>query len=178
MNIKIVVVGYLQTNCYILEKSGKVLIIDPGDEADTIIKEIDKRCKVIGILITHSHKDHVGAIYDLVKYYNCDVYSKDNLIEGNHVIDEFSFEVIYTPGHLYDSVVYYFVEEKIMFVGDFIFKGSIGRVDLPGANRKDMRNSLSKIIAYPDDLTLYPGHSDFTTLGNEKEMIKYFMNTI
>ena len=67
---------------------------------------------------------------------------------------DFSFQVIYTPGHSKDSISFYFKEEKLMFVGDFVFKESIGRCDLPGGSEEEMQESLSKIKGYPVDVTL------------------------
>ena len=75
---------------------------------------------------------------------------------------------IYTPGHSKDSVTFYFEEEKIMFIGDFIFKESIGRCDLPGGSEAEMKQSIKKILEYPDDIRLYPGHYQDTSLGDEK----------
>ena len=63
----------------------------------------------------------------------------------------------------------YFEEEKILFIGDFIFKDSIGRTDLPGGDAKDMANSIEKILKYDDDIKLYPGHYEETTLGTERK---------
>ena len=83
------------------------------------------------------------------------------------------FDVIYTPGHTDDSITFYFEKEKVMFVGDFIFKGSIGRLDF-GGNETDMKNSLKLIKKYPDDIIIYPGHNESTILGLEKN--NYYFN--
>lgn len=171
MNIKILKLGSLETNCYILKKDNKVIVIDPADEADKIISEIGND-KLIAILVTHHHFDHVGALNDLKKNYKVEVYDKENLEEKEYNLDGFIFEIIYNPGHTDDSITFYFKEEKIMFVGDFIFKNSIGRTDL-GGNRSDMLNSLKKIKKY-SSITLYPGHGDKTTLDEEKKNNYYF----
>ena len=157
MNIKRVVVGSLEENCYIVEKNNKCIIIDPGDEADKIISNIT--CEVLGILITHYHFDHIGALDELKEKYN--------LQENNYNIDGFDFEVIDTPGHTSDSKTYYFKDDNIMFVGDFLFKDGIGRMDLPTGSVNEMKKSLDKIFTYPSNTVIYPGHGDKSTLGEE-----------
>ena len=157
MNIKRVVVGSLEENCYIVEKNNKCIIIDPGDEADKIISNIT--CEVVGILITHYHFDHIGALDELKeKYY---------LQENNYNIDGFDFEVIDTPGHTSDSKTYYFKDNNIMFVGDFLFKDGIGRMDLPTGSVNEMKKSLDKIFTYSSNTIIYPGHGDKSALGEE-----------
>ena len=172
MKLDIVKVGYLKENCYILEKNNNVLIIDPGDNADKIKEVVGKRC-VIGILITHNHFDHVGALSEMIKKYNVGAYDYNTLKEGKNSIDIFDFEVIYTPGHTNDSVSYYFYKENIMFTGDFIFKKSIGRWDL-GGNEIDMKESINKVKKYKNDIKIYPGHGESTLLLFEKENNIYF----
>lgn len=166
MNIKTIVVGQLQENCYIIENNNKCIIIDPGDEASKIIDNIIY--PVVGILITHYHFDHVGALEILKEKYNIE--------ENNFNIKDFNFEVINTPGHTSDSKTFYFKADDVMFVGDFIFKNSIGRMDLPTGSKKDMKKSLDMIFKYPEDTIIYPGHGDSTTLKNEKENIDYLLN--
>ena len=178
LNIKVVVVGELQTNCYIIDKGDSVLIIDPGADAELIASNVPSNKRVVGIVITHSHADHTGAFLPLLDKYCCPLYNQHNLAEGKHVVENFSFDVIHTPGHLDDSITLYFKEEKIMFVGDFIFKGGIGRTDLPGASPYDMKLSLKKILTYPDDITLFPGHYQATVLANERQNIEYFMSNL
>ena len=158
MNIKKIVVGQLEENCYILEKNNKCIIIDPGDEASKIVDNI--KYPVVGILITHCHFDHVGALQELKEKYN--------IKENNYNIEGFKFEVINTPGHTNDSKTFYFKDENIMFVGDFIFKNGVGRMDLPTGSEKDMLDSLNMIFKYPEDIIIYPGHGDCTTLKDEK----------
>lgn len=178
MDVKYVVVGPLETNCYILEISHEVLIIDPGDDAKTIKNKISNDKKVIGIIVTHSHFDHIGALDELLKFYKTKLYNMSNLSEGNHTLGSFSFEVIYTPGHMNDAITIYFKDKKLMFVGDFIFKGSIGRTDMSGASPKDMKESIKKILRYPMDTVLYPGHYDKTTLEEEIITLNYFYNIL
>lgn len=172
MNIQTVVVGSLDTNCYLIIKENNCLIVDPGADFKKIVKAIDG-LQVVGILITHHHPDHIGVMNDLKNAYQVPVYSKNNLMEKEYEIDNFKFEVIYTLGHTNDSITFYFKEEKVMFVGDFLFKGSIGRYDLPTANYEDMVNSLNKIMEYNDDIIIYSGHGPSTNLGYEKKYNPY-----
>ena len=175
MDIEIVKVGDLECNCYLLVKDNKVLLIDPGDEGDKIINKVGNR-KVVGIIITHYHYDHVGALNDIVSRYNIPVYDRSNLFEGKNKIDKFVFDVIYTPGHKEEAITVYFKEDKCMFCGDFIFKDSIGRCDLPGGNIDDMKNSINKIKKYDHDIVIYPGHGEKTNLGYEVEKNLYFLH--
>lgn len=159
-----VVVGLYQTNCYIIESNGECIIIDPGDEVAKIKKSITK--KVIAILITHNHFDHIGALEELKSYYHINSYDINNLEEGKHNIGSFNFEVIYTKGHTLDSISYLFGNDY--YVGDFIFKESIGRTDLGGDDAL-MHNSLIKLKQIKTNLNIYPGHGESTTLDKEKK---------
>lgn len=172
MEIKKVVVGPLKTNCYILIKGDKCLIIDPGAEYENI-KNATQSSKIEGILITHNHFDHVGALKDFIDIDRIKVYDNSNLKE-KMFIGSFSFDVIRTPGHKEDAVTYYFKDEQAMFVGDFIFKNNIGRCDLEGGNEDNMTESIKLIRTYDSNIKVYPGHGDETTLGNEKQNNYYF----
>ena len=169
MNLEIVKVGPLKTNCYILSIDNDVLVIDPGDEYDKIKKVIGNR-NVNGVIVTHNHFDHIGAL----NYFD-NIYDYNNLKEGINKIGNFAFEVIYTPGHTNDSICLYFKNENKMFVGDFIFKDGIGRIDL-GGNINDMRSSLRKISKYDKNTKIYPGHGDFSKLGLELDKISKYLD--
>lgn len=171
MEIKNVIVGPLETNCYLLIENQNCLVIDPGEEADLIKKAIGDK-KVVGIIITHYHFDHIGALEELKYKYQTNVYDFHNLKEGKNQIENFTFEVLFTPGHKEDSISLLF--GKNMFVGDFIFQNSIGRTDLEGGNFEEMKESIQKLKTYPDDITLYPGHGPKTTLKEEKEYNMFF----
>ena len=169
MEIKTVVTGYLDENCYVLIKNGTCLVIDPGDDYPKI-KDVVGDNNVIGVLITHSHFDHIGALRNFLTKRSIKIFKKNNLKEKKeYKIGDFKFKCIYTPGHSKDSVTFFFEEEKTMFIGDFIFKESIGRTDLPGGSDKEMYESIEKIKEYPDDIKLYPGHNEETTLKYEKD---------
>lgn len=162
MKIDRIVVGSLFTNCYILSIGNNCIVIDPGDDYFKIKSAIGDK-KVNGVIITHRHFDHIGAL----KYFN-NIYDKNNLKEGINNIDNFKFEVIYTPGHTDDSICIYFKENNIMFVGDFIFKNGIGRTDLGGSIQK-LKQSLTKISKYDSNIKIYPGHGKESILGIELE---------
>lgn len=171
MDIKIIPVGYLETNCYILENDAEALIIDPGDEPLKIDRELNK--KLIGIIITHYHEDHIGGLSYFKNKYDVPVYDYNNLEEGANRLGSFLFDVIYNPGHTTDSISIYFKEENKMFVGDFIFYHTIGRTDLTGGNFKEMLKSISNLKKY-DDIIIYPGHGRITSLKEEKSNNIYF----
>lgn len=168
MEIKTIITGVLDENCYVLINNKECLVVDPGDDY-LKIKEAVGDNKVLGVLITHSHFDHIGALRNFLTKRSIKIFKKSNLMENKYTIGKFNFECLYTPGHSKDSVSFYFREEKVMFVGDFIFKESVGRYDLPGGDLNDLKKSIEKLKNYEDDTILYPGHGEKTTLKYEKE---------
>ena len=167
MEIRKIKVGYLQTNCYILVEDNKCIVIDPGDQFYSIQEQIGNN-KLIGIIITHRHSDHIGALDHLVREYNVPVFDRSNLNEGAFELDNFHMNILYTPGHREDCITIIFENYSVMFTGDFLFKGSIGRTDLETGNMEQMQDSINKIKEYSDRYRVYPGHGDITTLGEEK----------
>jgi glyoxylase-like metal-dependent hydrolase (beta-lactamase superfamily II) len=200
MRIEKITCGIIDNNNYILIKGNNCLIVDLSDFS-AIDKYIESSTlNVVGILLTHTHWDHLFGIEEFVKKYNVPVYLSSNrpnyfldadfdytikkygirthfnpdnieliyLDEGDYSIDEFQFSVIDVPGHTSCSIVYYFVGEKTMFTGDFLFRETIGITNTLLSNKKDMENSLKKIKSYPDDITIYPGHGQSTNLKFEK----------
>ena len=172
MKIESVVVGSYQENCYIVSIDNKCLIVDPGDEANKIIDKVGN-LEVLGILVTHHHFDHVGVLEEIKNKYNVDVYDFNTTEEKEYNIDKFKFIVIKNPGHTEDSISFYFKDENIMFVGDFVFRNSIGRCDL-GGNELEMKNSIEKLKENKEDIILYPGHGDKTNLNYEKMYNPFF----
>ena len=158
MQIKVIKVGPLETNCYVLTLDNECIVIDPGDDFNKI-KEAIGTNKVIGCLVTHFHQDHIEALEELVSYYDVEINQPKY---GN-----FNYEIIETPGHTFDSKTFYFKDINTMFTGDFIFKSSIGRTDLGGSD-KDMKLSIENFKKYDDNIMIYPGHGPETTLGEEK----------
>lgn len=174
MNIEVLKVGELETNCYLLHKDNSCLIIDPGDDENFIVSRIrNQQLEVKAILLTHNHEDHNGCAKKLSTMYAVEIYDYNNLFEQKHFIDPFNFEVIYTKGHTYDSVCYFFYEYGVMFTGDFLFRESIGRTDFPTSSYEEMLDSINKIKLYDDEIKIYPGHGDLTTLKHEKNHNEY-----
>jgi len=167
MQIKTIIVGPIQTNCYIIidEKSKEALVIDPGDEADEILLEI-KGLKVKAIVITHGHWDHVGALEQVQKATGAEILS--HLKERTKItFGDILFKVISTPGHTEDGICLY--TSGHLFSGDTLFKKWHGRTDLPGSSAQKMKQSLERLAELPDDTMVYPGHGESTTIGQEKE---------
>jgi len=170
MSIKVVIVGSLDTNCYILEKDGEVLIIDPGDNFEKIRQSISG--VVQGILVTHNHFDHIGALEECINCYGVPVYDKSNLSEGICSIGKFNFYVKYNFGHTMDSISFIF--NDVMFSGDFIFKNSIGRWDL-GGDFSLMQKSIMDLLKSDVNYKIFPGHGDFTYLDDERDMLSKYI---
>lgn len=163
MEVKCLVVGNLDTNCYLIIKSKECLIIDPGDNA----KEIIDKCKnysVLEIIVTHHHFDHIGALKKIEKYFNLE----HNTFKYKKL---FNYDIIKTPGHTDDSISIFFGGQNLLFSGDLIFYHSIGRYDFPNSNYNDLIKSLEKISKLSLDTTIFPGHGEKTSLNEE---IKYF----
>ncbi len=170
-----IVVGELFCNCYLISKDGVGLLVDPGDGVEKILSFLrEKKVRLLAILITHGHADHIGGVDALVHHFAIPVYRRENLVEKEYQIGPFSFEVFFTPGHSQDSVCYYFQEEEMMFVGDFVFAGTIGRCDLPGGDMVAMRSSILWLKKFTDDFLFYPGHGPSTILSLEREHNPYF----
>ncbi len=168
MEVKTIVTGVLEENCYLLISDKNAIIVDPGDHFE-IIKNAYQNYHISAILITHHHFDHIGALQQVKEDTHAQVLEYPHLEEKQYQIGPFSFEVIFTKGHSKDSVTYYFKEYNCMFVGDFIFQNSIGRMDLEGGNEEEMIQSIERIKTYPSNTILYPGHGPSTTLQEEKE---------
>ena len=164
MKIEKIEVGYLDTNCYLLKIDDECVVVDPGGDFIKIKKAIGKS-KVVGVLVTHFHQDHIEALEEVLSYYDAEL----NKVNS----DKYKYEVIETPGHTNDSKTYYFKKINTMFTGDFIFNSSIGRTDLGGSD-KDRQESLVMIKKYPDNTILYPGHGPETILGNEKSLFSLY----
>ena len=160
MKIEKIEVGYLDTNCYLLKIDDECVVVDPGGDFIKIKKAIGKS-KVVGVLVTHFHQDHIEALEEVLSYYDAEL----NKVNS----DKYKYEVIETPGHTNDSRTYYFKKINTMFTGDFIFKSSIGRTDLGGSD-KDMKYSLDLMKKFPDETIIYPGHGPKTMLKDEKSL--------
>jgi len=192
------VVGMLDVNCYLVpvKESRRLYIIDPGGDADRVVAAAKKSdYDEAIILLTHAHVDHISAVSDVTKALNITKVflhkNDESLYESpnNHLMpyipaaenlpktsDAFSddFEIIETPGHTQGGVCYYFKQIPALFVGDTIFNNSVGRSDLPGGNHDQLIASIkTKLMTLPDDLKLYPGHGQSSSVGNEKKFNPY-----
>jgi len=166
MKIDLIKVGDFKANCYLVTKNNKTIIIDPGDEAKKII-DLCKDKNIVGILVTHHHFDHVGALKEISNEYKLDY--------NQFPIKGFDFEILKTPGHSEDSLSFYFKEEKIIFTGDFVFYHTIGRCDLIGSDFKKMKKSIKMLLTYPKDIKIYPGHGNSTILQEEISYLEEYL---
>lgn len=196
MLIKTLPVGQLETNCYIVtnEDSLDCVVIDPGDESNTILDYMESnKLKCKAIFVTHGHFDHIGALSAVAEDTCAPVYmnerdtkvnasilrrgvelpkSMTNYDDGD-VIDcaGMKFEIIATPGHTPGGVC--IKVQDALFTGDTLFKGSCGRVDLPGGDMEEELRSLKKLCMLEGDFEVYPGHMDSSTLERERSFNYY-----
>jgi hydroxyacylglutathione hydrolase len=188
------------------EDRSDVLVIDPGDNAPDIIAHLNKyNLTVAAYLLTHGHVDHVSALADMVAampapvsmhpadarwaftrraamppYYptpKAPPAIDHALSEGQQwTVAGLTYSIIETPGHSPGGVAFYFAEEGILLSGDSLFRGSIGRSDLPGAVPADLVTSLKKLMTLPDKTIVYSGHGPTTTIGEEKKYNPYLQS--
>ncbi|MBE6972878.1 MAG: MBL fold metallo-hydrolase [Ruminococcaceae bacterium] len=198
MNIKILPVGELGTNCYILEDEVSKLaaVIDPGDEAGRILDQVKKDgVQVKYILLTHGHYDHTTAVPQLhealpdaeIYIHQADSHGAggrlfplssqvDDLLlydEGDVLkLGELTIQVMNTPGHSLGSVV--LKVGDVLFTGDTLFAGSCGRTDLRGGDYGQMLASLKRLALLDGDYHVLPGHDVSSTLARERQT-NYYM---
>ena len=210
MIFKKLVVGPLATNCYIFgsEKTRELVVIDPGGNSDAIIKSIeDLGGKPVAVLLTHGHFDHTTKVSKIMRQYQIPLmYNKKEyesrtldqkeanrwLKEGDVIeIGEIVLHTLETPGHSPGSLCFYSADVKelngkkidgILFSGDLIFRGSVGRSDFQGGNQNLLFSSIKTKLMNNKDLTdnfiICPGHMGLTTIGEERAhnmFKKYFL---
>ena len=192
------------TNCWLLAAEGReeAVIIDPGFSPDRLRALLDAAGKrPVAVLATHGHYDHVGAAAELcgneLPFYihkddeqamvdpvawgagmpvpiatpqDVRTFSEGDVLEPGGL----SLEVMHTPGHTPGSSC--FRVDGLLFSGDLVFRGAIGRYDFPNASAEDMWASLRRFLALPDDLDIYPGHGDTTTVELERRTNPFLVN--
>jgi len=199
MRIEKIVVGQLEVNCYIIidEFTTDAIVVDPGDEFERIAEVIDeKQVTPRYILFTHAHYDHVCAAGELKARYQASLvmhedekttyeftrklclswgYDPEDFPQPDRTvrdkdkitIGKVFFKVIHSPGHTPGSLCIH--GEKTLFTGDTLFKGSVGRTDLPGGDTEKLLSSLNKILLLPPETRIFCGHGDETTLALESK---------
>ncbi len=191
MDVIRIVNGELETNSYLIVAGKEAIVIDPATQI-VKTKVDDLGVDVIAIVNTHGHFDHIGGnqffsvpIYihtldaamltdpnlNLSIHFSLSIVSPpgDYAFSKNERLNigPFDIEVIHTPGHTLGSVS--LLIDHALFTGDTLFKGSIGRTDLPGGDYEAMRSSLLKLASLSGDLMVYPGHGEITVLKDELE---------
>ena len=181
------------------EGSDRALIVDPGDEAPKLLGAIEELGATLeAILLTHTHFDHVGAVAPVARATGAEVWvprierpvladimsfvpwpgfgpfeswdAEHDLDEGDRLqLAGFDIEVLFTPGHSPGHVSFSIPDEGVVFSGDVLFQGSVGRVDLPGGDGPTLMSSIRTLVdTLPEETTVYPGHMGVTTLGAER----------
>lgn len=200
-------VGPLQSNCYLVydETSRDAIVIDPGDEPGRMLKAMELQgVKVTSIVCTHAHFDHVGGVKKLkektgaticLHQDDLPVYERvenqgsawgflieqpphpDRLLrEGDEIpVGRYRLTVLHTPGHSPGSICLF--GEGVLFTGDTVFAGSIGRTDFPGGSLEAMKSSFRRIMRFPPEIVLYPGHGNWSTVADERRD-NFFMHEI
>jgi glyoxylase-like metal-dependent hydrolase (beta-lactamase superfamily II) len=196
MEIARLEVGQLATNCYIVHSNGVAFVVDPGAEAERIKAFCDEQnLTVEGILLTHGHYDHTGAVKELKQLTNAKIhctedcnkiansvksmafgfgatiqkFDADVLVkDDDHIaIGNMNINVMATPGHTKGGAC--FIVEHNIFSGDTLFQTSYGRTDFPTGDMKSLENSLRRLFALEGDYNVYPGHGACTTLDIERK---------
>jgi hydroxyacylglutathione hydrolase len=199
MDVRMFTVGPVAENAYIVRNGDRALMVDPGDEAGKLLGAIDSLgATVEGILLTHTHFDHVGAVAPVARAAGAEVwvpeaekfvladinsfvpwpgfgpfesYHAEHTLSGGERLELAGFEidVIATPGHSPGHLTYSIPAEQAVFSGDVLFQGSVGRTDLPGGDWDTLLESIRGLVeTLPPETTVYPGHMGVTSLGAER----------
>jgi hydroxyacylglutathione hydrolase len=191
----------VQENCFLFRRDGsdKALIVDPGEDAEKLLAAIDELGVTLdGILLTHTHFDHVGAVAPVARATGAEVWvpelEKEVLADINAYVPwpgfgpfedwdaehtvaggeklqlaGFDIDVIFTPGHSPGHVTFSIPDERAVFSGDVLFQQSVGRTDLPGGDWPTLLESIRTLVeTLPPETDVFPGHMGTTTLGAER----------
>ena len=195
MQIKMMQVGPLGTNCYLLEDeaSKTAAVVDPGGDALRILAQAQADgAEIKMILLTHAHFDHTGGVAALCKalpgvpvyLHPADRAARDgslfpdpgpteDCVDGDRIlVGGLTVEVLHTPGHTPGGVC--LKVGDTLFTGDTLFRGSMGRTDLPGGSYDQLMDSLRRLAALPGDYKVCPGHDALSTLETERKS-NYYM---
>ncbi len=201
MDVRSFTVGPAQENCYLVRREGsdRAVIFDPGDEPDRLLNAIERLGLTLdGILLTHTHFDHVGAVAPVARETGAEVWvpeiergvladinshvpfpgfgpfesyeAEQSLVGGERLeLAGLEIDVLFTPGHSPGHVSFSIPDELALFSGDVLFQGSVGRVDLPGGDWETLLASIASLVeALPPETAVHPGHMGNTTLGAER----------
>ena len=201
MDVRMFTVGPVQENCYLFRREGsdRALIVDPGDEPDRLLRAIDELGVTLdGILLTHTHFDHVGAVAPVAEATGAEVwvpeiekpvladimsfvpwpgfgpyesYDAEHTLKGGEKLElaDFEIDVMFTPGHSPGHVTFSIPDQEVIFSGDVLFQSSVGRTDLPGGDWATLLESIRSLVDnLSEDTTVHPGHMGLTTLGAER----------
>ncbi len=178
MHVASCCLGPLATNCYLIERNGVRVLIDPAEPSPELEAWVGDR-SIDAVVLSHGHFDHIGGAWCWegvpVMMHAADLPFVDEahphhppidrtIDEGDEIVG--GLHVLHTPGHSPGSLV--LAVEDALFVGDLLFAGSIGRTDLPGGSPAAMEASLQRVAGLDGDRTVYPGHGGPTTLGRER----------
>jgi hydroxyacylglutathione hydrolase len=198
--IEIIPVGGIETNCYLIGDDKEAILIDPGEDASKIVAMIKKRnIKIAKIVITHGHIDHIGAVTELRQYTGAPVLihaedanmltdamanlsavfdmpfttaPADGFLKEGDIVSagNVNLKVLFTPGHTPGGISLYEANAGVVFAGDALFAGSIGRTDFPLSSHEQLIEAIQeKLLTLPDETIVYPGHGPQSTIGEEKE---------
>lgn len=189
MRVEKIVLGDLATNCYLIETADVTVLIDPA-VCDARLREFLDGRKVDLVVNTHGHFDHVGGNWALKEegaellIHRADLRFVDESYPDHPPFDCYIDEgdeiaglrVLHTPGHSPGSVT--LLGDGILFTGDLLFAGSVGRTDFPGGSWTEMRRSLARVLALGEDFLIYPGHGPRTRLSAERRMNPFLREVV